>query len=70
MSQAEPCVDCESKYKCDAERLACAEFKFFVNTSYASKTGDFNPTRAIYIEIFYKDPDMLTKKVRIKDKVV
>lgn len=60
----EPCTNCPHKYKCDAERLACAQFRYFVNTSYISKVAERIPTREIYIDIFYKEPDMTPRKER------
>jgi hypothetical protein len=60
----EPCVGCEHKYKCDAERLACAQFRYFVNTSYLSDVAHRTPTRAIYMDIFYKEPEMNPRKER------
>jgi hypothetical protein len=58
----EPCIGCSHKYKCDAERLACAQFRYFVNTSYLSDVAHRVPTREIYIDIFYKEPAMPRKE--------
>jgi hypothetical protein len=59
----EPCADCSDKYKCDAERLACPQFRYFVNTGFISEATHKVPTRAIYVDIFYKEPSIFTKKV-------
>jgi hypothetical protein len=58
----EPCIGCAHKYKCDAERLACAQFRYFVNTSYLSDVAHRVPTREIYVDIFYKEPAMPLRK--------
>jgi hypothetical protein len=54
----EPCIDCKLKYKCDGERLACDQFKFFVDTGRLPNARDRFPTRAIYIDLFHKEPTM------------
>ena len=58
----EPCTGCSHKYKCEAERLACAQFRYFVNTGYISEAAHKNPTREIYIDVFYKEPAMPPRK--------
>jgi hypothetical protein len=58
----EPCIDCSHKYKCDAERLACRQFRYFVDTGRISEAMHRVPTRGIYIDIFYKEPSIFTKK--------
>lgn len=57
-----PCTNCLLKYKCEAERLACAQFRYFVNTSYISDIANKTPTRKIYADIFYNEPIMPKKK--------
>jgi hypothetical protein len=54
----DPCLDCDKKYKCDALRMACPEFKFFVETGRYSVTQNRTPSRAVYVELFYTDPTM------------
>jgi hypothetical protein len=56
------CADCSHKYKCDAERLACPQFRFFVNTGRLSEAAYKTPTRKIYIEIFHSEPLMTPRK--------
>lgn len=58
----EPCVGCSHKYKCDAERLACTQFRYFVNTGFNSDVEHRMPTRAIYIDIFHNEPQMTPRK--------
>jgi len=57
----EPCFNCNKKYKCDAQRMACAEFRYFVNTGYTSVTQNRMPSREIYVEVFYTDPSLTTR---------
>lgn len=59
---SEPCVNCEHKYKCDEQRLACAQFRFFVNTSYISEVAHRVPTREIYMDIFHTEPKMVRRE--------
>lgn len=59
----EPCTDCALKYKCDAERLACPQFRYFVNTGYVSEAAHKEPTRAIYFDIFHREPAMPPRSV-------
>jgi hypothetical protein len=56
------CTDCPHKYKCEEQRLACAQFRYFVNTGLVSQASYRNPTRKIYAEIFYTDPEMSRRK--------
>ena len=58
----EPCIDCKLKYKCDAERLACTQFRYFVDTGRTSEAMYRYPTRAIYIDLFHKEPAMPPRK--------
>jgi hypothetical protein len=60
--QKEPCINCSHKYKCEAERLACSQFRFFVETGRVSEAIHHSPTRAIYIDVFYKEPTMGKKE--------
>jgi hypothetical protein len=60
-----PCQDCLHKYQCDEKRLACAQFRYFVNTGYVSEVAQRTPTRKIYAEIFYKEPIMPKKETTI-----
>jgi hypothetical protein len=50
-----PCNDCSHKYQCDEKRLACAQFRYFVNTGYVSQASHCEPTRNIYADVFYKE---------------
>jgi hypothetical protein len=58
----EPCIDCAHKYKCDAERLACRQFRFFVETGRSSEAEHRVPTRAIYIDVFHNEPVMTRRE--------
>jgi hypothetical protein len=58
----ELCANCSHKYKCDAEHLACPQFKFFVDTGRVSEATHRVPTRAIYIELFHTEPAMPPRK--------
>jgi hypothetical protein len=58
---ANPCQDCLHKYQCDEKRLACAQFRYFVNTGYVSEVAHREPTRKIYAEVFYKEPIIKTR---------
>ena len=58
----EPCQGCKLKYKCDAERLACTQFRFFVETGRLSDAPYRYPTRAIYMDVFHKEPAMPPRK--------
>jgi len=60
--QKEPCTNCSHKYKCEAERLACSQFRFFVETGRLSEATYRTPTRAIYIDVFYKELSMGKKE--------
>lgn len=64
----EPCVDCKKKYHCDEQKLACGEFRFFVNTGYRSVSQTRFPSREIYVEIFNTPPSMTPTKTRIRDR--
>jgi hypothetical protein len=57
-----PCQDCAHKYKCDGQRLACQQFRVFVNTGAISKAAFINPTREIYADVFYTNPFMNRKE--------
>ena len=59
----EPCTNCAHKYKCDAERLACPQFRFFVQTGRVSEAEHKQPTRAIYIDLFHTEPAMPPRSV-------
>ena len=61
----EPCQGCKLKYKCDAERLACTQFGFFVDTGRISNALYRYPTRAIYMDVFHKEPNMTRKTYTI-----
>lgn len=61
----EPCIDCKLKYKCDAERLACTQFRFFVSTGRLSDAPYRYPTRAIYMDVFHNEPAMPPRKETI-----
>lgn len=56
------CEDCAHKYRCDADRLACSQFRFFVNTGQVSGAEGRVPTRAIYIDVFHTEPSMGRKE--------
>jgi len=58
----EPCIDCRHKYRCDADRMACENFRFFVNTGHSHKTLSRWPSREIYIDLFHKEPTMTRKE--------
>ena len=62
ISDASPCQDCQHKYKCDEQRLACSQFRFFVNTGAISESIHRVPTRKIYIDIFHTEPQMIRKE--------
>jgi len=59
------CENCGHKYKCDAQRLACPQFKFFVDTGHISEATHRAPTRAIYIELFHTEPAMTPRKEKV-----
>jgi len=62
ISDASPCENCAHKYKCDEQRLACQQFRFFVNTGAISEAAHRRPTREIYADIFYTNPYMKRKE--------
>ena len=57
-----PCEDCNHKYRCDEQRLACSQFNFFVNTGRKPESLHREPTRKIYIDIFHTEPEIKPKK--------
>ena len=57
-----PCNDCQHRYRCDEQRLACSQFRYFVNTGFVSQASHCEPTRKIYAELFYKEPEMPPRK--------
>jgi hypothetical protein len=62
ISEDSPCQECKHKYKCDEQRLACTQFRFFVNTGRMPQSIHKEPTRAIYFDVFYREPVMTPKK--------
>lgn len=56
------CEDCAHKYRCDADRLACTQFRFFVNTGRMPVDSARYPTREIYYDVFYSEPHMPARK--------
>jgi len=62
ISDVSPCQDCQHKYQCDEKRLACSQFRFFVNTGAISEAIHRNPTRKIYMEVFHTEPQMIKKE--------
>jgi hypothetical protein len=60
----EPCKNCSLQYRCDANRLACTQFRFFVNTGRMPVDTARYPTREIYIDLFHNEPAMPARKER------
>jgi hypothetical protein len=53
-----PCRKCSLQYRCDEGRLACTQFRFFVNNGYMPVDSARYPTREVYIDIFHNEPAM------------
>jgi len=58
----EPCQKCSLQYQCDANRLACTQFRFFVNTGRMPVDSARYPTREIYIDVFHNEPAMTRRE--------
>jgi hypothetical protein len=62
ISKTSPCEECQHKYKCEEKRLACSQFRYFVNTGAISEAISRMPTRKIYVDIFYTELQMHRKE--------
>ena len=51
--ESPPCGDCNFYIKCSKGNIACETFRGYVNSS--DETG-LNPTRKIYMDIYYGKP--------------
>jgi hypothetical protein len=61
-----PCTDCPLKYKCEEQRLACTQFRLFVEKGVVVTDTHRNPTRAVYIDVFYTGPKTERRHVQIQ----
>ena len=51
--ESPPCGDCNFYTRCSRGRIACETFRGYVNNS---NEAGLNPTRKIYMDIYYGKP--------------